>query len=81
MDSDLRPRGSNEAVCCVAHKAVKMISEVQKLCKFGARFGFLKAEDKEVQGCLVFLKARLDDLAQCPNGDVLYWSSSDGESD
>jgi hypothetical protein len=57
-----------------------MISDVQKLCKFGARFGLLKSEDKEVQECLSFLKIRLHDMAECPNGDVFYCSSSDGES-
>ncbi|KUI63077.1 hypothetical protein VP1G_11446 [Cytospora mali] len=76
MDS----RGEKSPTCCVAHKAEIMISEVQELCKFGARFGLLVAEDTEVQDCLSFLRTKLREMSQC-SGDVLYASSSDGGVD
>ncbi|KAB5542689.1 hypothetical protein GE09DRAFT_1136146 [Coniochaeta sp. 2T2.1] len=53
-----------------------MISEVEKLCKYGARFGLLNVEDQEVQDSLRFLRARLHDMAQCPNRGLPYESSS-----
>jgi hypothetical protein len=63
--------------CCVAHKAAMMISDVQKLCKFGVRFGLLRVEDNEVQNCLSFLRRRLRDMSQCSNRGDFYSSASE----
>ncbi|ETR98485.1 hypothetical protein M419DRAFT_88840 [Trichoderma reesei RUT C-30] len=71
-------RGHKGATCCVTHKAEMMISEVQTLYKFGARFGFV-AEDSDIQECLTFLRTRLREISQCPSRPVLCSSSSDDD--
>ena len=55
-----------------------MISEVQTLYKFGARFGFV-TEDSDIQDCLSFLRTRLREISQCPSRPVLCTSSSDDD--
>ncbi|TFB01733.1 hypothetical protein CCMA1212_006272, partial [Trichoderma ghanense] len=71
-------RGHTGATCCVTHKAEMMISEVQTLYKFGARFGFV-TEDSDIQDCLSFLRTRLREISQCPSRPVLCSSSSDDD--
>ncbi|PTB62193.1 hypothetical protein BBK36DRAFT_148876 [Trichoderma citrinoviride] len=71
-------RGHKGATCCVTHKAEMMISEVQTLYKFGARFGFV-TEDSDIQDCLSFLRTRLREISQCPSRPVLCSSSSDDD--
>ena len=57
-----------------------MVLDVQKLCTYGVlRFGLLEAEDGEVRDCLSFLRLKLREMAQCPEGEAGYSSSSDGE--
>ncbi|KAL7811125.1 hypothetical protein V8C26DRAFT_227436 [Trichoderma gracile] len=71
-------RGRKGATCCVTHKAEMMISEVQTLYKFGARFGFV-TEDSDIQDCLSFLRTRLREISRCPSRPVLCSSSSDDD--
>ncbi|KAL6862009.1 hypothetical protein J3F83DRAFT_746433 [Trichoderma novae-zelandiae] len=71
-------RGHKGATCCVTHKAEMMISEVQTLYRFGARFGFV-TEDSDIQDCLSFLRTRLREISQCPSRPVLFSSSSDDD--
>ncbi|KAL7815013.1 hypothetical protein V8C44DRAFT_348585 [Trichoderma aethiopicum] len=71
-------RGPKGATCCVTHKAEMMISEVQTLYKFGARFGFV-TEDSDIQECLSFLRTRLREISQCPSRPVLCSSSGDDD--
>ncbi|KAF4963706.1 hypothetical protein FSARC_8303 [Fusarium sarcochroum] len=60
-------KGANRPPCCVAHKAEMMVSDLQKLWRFGLQFGFFEAEDKEIQYCLGFLRGRLRQMSECPN--------------
>jgi hypothetical protein len=58
-----------------------MISDVQKLCKFGVRFGLLVVEDKEVDDCLRLLKTKFQEMANCPTRDGFDSNSSDSDAD
>lgn len=70
--------GGTKSGCCVAHKARTMVSDVQKLYKFGLQFG-LVAEDDEIQECLRFLKRRFGEITECCSSAVS--NSRLGESD
>jgi hypothetical protein len=64
--------GKRTATCCVAHKAEAMVSEVEELCQFGARFGLLENDDTGgVEECLQYLRMKLREAARCTEGDLL----------
>lgn len=81
QDLSKADRGRNNLRCCVAHKAEMMISDVQKLCKFGVRFGLLEVEDKDVYDCLNLLKAKFQEMARCSTEDEFELNSIDSEAD